>query len=120
MAARRRGSIVLFGSQAATAAAPGLAAYAAAKGAVRQLASSVALELAPYGVRVNVVSPGVIETAANRALITGGESALVDRIPLGRAGQPGELVGAIGYLLSDDASFTTGAWIDVDGGYTLI
>jgi NAD(P)-dependent dehydrogenase (short-subunit alcohol dehydrogenase family) len=60
------------------------------------------------------------KTAANRALITGGESALVGRIPLGRAGQPGELVGAIGYLLSEDASFTTGAWIDIDGGYTLI
>jgi NAD(P)-dependent dehydrogenase (short-subunit alcohol dehydrogenase family) len=120
MAARRRGSIVLFGSQAATAAAPGLAAYAAAKGAIRQLARSVALELAPYGVRVNVISPGIVETAANRSHITAGESALVDRIPLGRAGQPEELTGAINYLLSEDASFTTGAWIDIDGGYTLI
>jgi NAD(P)-dependent dehydrogenase (short-subunit alcohol dehydrogenase family) len=122
LAERKRGSIVFFGSQSANTITRGMSAYSAAKGAIKQLSRAMAVELAPYGVRVNAVSPGVTITAANVALVSAGaaESHLVDSIPLGRAGRPSEMVGAIVYLLSTESSFTTGAWIDIDGGFTLV
>ncbi len=90
-------------------------AYHAAKGAVRILTKSTALEWAQEGVRVNSVHPGFIDTPilgdANRQM-------LAEVTPMGRIGQPDDIATVIRFLASDEASFMTGAEIVVDGGYT--
>ena len=123
LAARPRGgAIVLVSSQLSLVTRPGLAHYAAAKGGVAQLVKGMAVDLAAVGVRVNAVAPGPTQTAGNAAWFDRPD--VVDEhaesIPLGRVGQPDEIAGAIVHLLSDDASFTTGATLVVDGGYTLL
>jgi len=91
--------------------------YAASKGALDTMTVGLAKEVAFDGVRVNCVRPGFIETDMHAK---GGEpdriARLKDRIPMGRGGRPEEVGQAIRWLLSDDASFTTGAFIDVGGG----
>ena len=91
--------------------------YAASKGAVDTLTVGLAKEVAGEGIRVNAVRPGLVVTDIHAA---GGEPGRVERlkatVPLGRGGQPEEVAAAILWLLSDEASFTTGAIIDVSGG----
>ena len=96
-----------------------LSHYAAAKWGLTGLTKSWAIELAPHGIRVNGIAPGVFPTDLNRSLIEGtarGEW-LKQHTPLGRFGNADELVGAAIYLLSPSASFTTGQTIVVDGGF---
>ncbi|RZS57720.1 NAD(P)-dependent dehydrogenase (short-subunit alcohol dehydrogenase family) [Microcella putealis] len=90
-------------------------AYAAAKGAVRTLTKSVALGWATQGVRVNSVHPGFVDTPI---LGETDRQMLADTTPMARIAQPEELAAAIAFLVSDDASFMTGAELVVDGGYT--
>ena len=91
--------------------------YAASKGAVDTLTVGLAKEVAGEGIRVNAVRPGLVLTDIHAA---GGEPGRVERlkssVPLGRGGQPDEVATAILWLLSDEASFTTGAILDVAGG----
>ena len=91
--------------------------YAASKGAIDSLTRGLALELAPSGIRVNAVRPGFIDTQMHA---DGGEPQRVKRLapslPLRRAGIPEEVASAIAYLLSDEASYITGSFIDVAGG----
>lgn len=91
--------------------------YAASKGAIDTLTLGLAREVASEGIRVNAVRPGLIETGIHAR---GGEPERVARlaptIPLGRGGAPEEVAAAIVWLLSDDASYTTGAIVDVSGG----
>ena len=91
--------------------------YAASKGAVDTMTVGLAKEVAGEGIRVNAVRPGLVATDIHAA---GGEPGRVERlkatVPLGRGGQPEEVAAAILWLLSDEASFTTGAIIDVSGG----
>jgi NAD(P)-dependent dehydrogenase (short-subunit alcohol dehydrogenase family) len=91
--------------------------YAASKAAIDTLTIGLAREVAGEGIRVNAVRPGVIYTGIHAA---GGEPGRVDRVkaqvPMGRGGQPEEVAKAILWLLSDEASYTTGAFIDVSGG----
>jgi NAD(P)-dependent dehydrogenase (short-subunit alcohol dehydrogenase family) len=91
--------------------------YAASKGAVDTMTVGLAKEVAAEGIRVNAVRPGLILTDIHAA---GGEPGRVERlkasVPLGRGGLPEEVAGAILWLLSDEASFTTGAIIDISGG----
>jgi NAD(P)-dependent dehydrogenase (short-subunit alcohol dehydrogenase family) len=91
--------------------------YAASKGAVDTLTVGLAKEVAGEGIRVNAVRPGLVITGIHAA---GGEPGRVERlkssVPLGRGGQPDEVATAILWLLSDEASFTTGAILDVSGG----
>lgn len=114
-----RGAIVLIASLCAVVGCDQTAAYSASKAGVLGFARSLASELGPEGVRVNTITPGVFPTALNRARIEGrprGDNSLV-RTPMGRFGDPEELVGAAAYLCGRDASFVTGTDIVVDGGF---
>jgi NAD(P)-dependent dehydrogenase (short-subunit alcohol dehydrogenase family) len=112
------GSIVLMSSAAARLGSPNLYVdYAASKGAIDTLTLGLAKELGPEGVRVNALRPGMIETEIHAS---GGEPdrgrILGATSPLGRAGKPEEVAGAAIWLISDAASYVTGALIDVSGG----
>lgn len=112
------GAIVNVSSAAARLGSPGeYVDYAASKGALDTLTVGLAKEVAAEGIRVNGVRPGFIYTEMHTA---GGEPGRVDRVknavPLQRGGQPQEVAAAILWLLSDDASFTTGHLLDVAGG----
>ena len=91
--------------------------YAASKGAIDTFTVGLAKELGPEGIRVNAVRPGIIRTEIH---VASGDPARVERIgataPLQRAGEPDEVARAILWLLSDEASYTTGALVDVSGG----
>jgi NAD(P)-dependent dehydrogenase (short-subunit alcohol dehydrogenase family) len=112
------GAIVNVSSVAARLGSPGeYVDYAASKGAIDSLTVGLAGEVAAEGIRVNAVRPGVIDTDMHAS---GGEPGRVDRIgptlPLGRGGHPEEVARAILWLLSDQASYSTGGFIDVAGG----
>lgn len=94
------------------------AAYSASKGAVVNMTRTLALEAAPHGVRVNSVAPGYIDTPMLSAVPEDVLKDLIALHPLGRLGQPSEVAKAACFLLSDDASFITGANLLVDGGFT--
>lgn len=96
------------------------AAYAASKFGVNGLTKSSAKELGPYGIRVNAVAPGVVSTDMVAQTVSDESLARLRALtPLGRTAAPAELAGAYVYLASDDASFTTGAVLSVDGGLLL-
>jgi NAD(P)-dependent dehydrogenase (short-subunit alcohol dehydrogenase family) len=95
--------------------------YCATKGALVNLTKCYAVELAQYGITVNCICPGPFETPLTRALVQGPvREDFTRRIPMGRWGDPKELVGAVLYFASDAAGFTTGAVLTVDGGWTAI
>ncbi len=115
-----KGSIINISSIYGLIGAPSAAAYQAAKGAVRLLTKAAAVDFAPFGIRVNSVHPGVIETPMTKDLLASPENAkaMLGTTILGRAAQPEEVSAAVLFLASDDASFITGAELVVDGGYT--
>lgn len=117
-----KGSIVNLGSIMSVTTGPGLTAYAASKGAVAQFTKALAAELAPKGVRVNALLPGVIATPMTQATRDNPEAIarFLAHTPMGRVGQPEELVGPILFLASDAASYVTGALLPVDGGYLTV
>jgi NAD(P)-dependent dehydrogenase (short-subunit alcohol dehydrogenase family) len=95
-----------------------LAGYSATKGAVAALTRALAVEYAPYGIRVNTVSPGFVETALTERVLRNPmiSKALVDQTPLRRFGTPEDVANVALFLASDEARFVTGAEIAVDGG----
>jgi NAD(P)-dependent dehydrogenase (short-subunit alcohol dehydrogenase family) len=109
-------SIVVIGSISASRALPRRAVYSSTKAGLEHLARSLAAELGPAGIRVNIVSPGVIETR-----FIGGDAAALrewakDRVPLGRLGASEEVATIVRYLLIDAPAYLTGSRITVDGG----
>ena len=114
------GSIVMFSSLIARRGAMNSAAYTATKGGVLGLCRALALDHARAGIRANVVSPGIADTAMPRRVMAEADLfAKGDDIPLGRIGLPEDMVEAAYFLLSDDASFVTGQDIRVNGGAGL-
>ena len=120
MQAQGGGSIVNLSSTMGQRGAPGASLYTASKHAVEGLTKSAALEGAPFGVRVNAVAPGPIETAMLDRFTGNADrkAGLVAGVPLKRAGRPQEIADAIVFAASDKASFITGQIINVNGGKT--
>lgn len=113
------GSIINLGSIMSMTAGPGLSAYAASKGAVAQLTRALAVDLAPKGVRVNALLPGVIATPMTESTRNNPQAIarFMGHTPMGRVGEPDELAGPVVFLASPAASYITGALLPVDGGY---
>lgn len=128
MIKRRRGSIVVVSSNAAGVPRHGMAAYAASKAAATMFVRSLGLELAPYGIRCNVVAPGSTRTAMQegmwsgttneKSVIAGMPETFKTGIPLGKIAEPSDISNAVMFLLSEQAGHITMADLYVDGGAT--
>jgi NAD(P)-dependent dehydrogenase (short-subunit alcohol dehydrogenase family) len=122
VAAGRGGVIISISSVAGVVGIGRLAAYGAAKAGLNQLTRVLAVELAPYQIRVNAIAPGYLENIMAGAdaehADPAKEAAILQRTPLGRRARLDELVGPVVFLASDAASYVTGAVLAVDGGYS--
>ena len=119
MIERGGGSIVNISSVAGMRAAGGSFAYSASKWAVRGMTRAAAVALGRYGIRVNSIHPGVIDTPMldeTRMVTPGNMEELLERIPLGRIAQPGEVAKLALFLASDDSAYSTGSEFIIDGG----
>ncbi len=121
MVKRQKGSIINISSVAGIQGTPGFLAYGASKWAVRGMTKGVAKELAPLGVRVNSIHPGIIDTPMLQTFEAAGEGvrdAVRTRIPLGYEAEPIHVARLALYLGSDDSAYSTGSEFIVDGGWT--
>jgi 3-oxoacyl-[acyl-carrier protein] reductase len=114
-----RGAIVHIGSVSGMRASPGQAGYSAAKGGLVAMTATVAAELAPRGIRVNTVVPGLIATGMAQRLDHRVVDRYVERVPMGRLGTAEEVAEVVLFLASPAASYVTGQAIVVDGGWSL-
>jgi len=116
----RRGRIVNIASQAAFhGSTTGHADYAASKAALVTFTVSLAREVAPQGIGVNAVAPGMMATEMSRDALAENEQRYLKRIPLGRIADPAEVAAVVVFLASDRASYVTGATVDVTGGMLM-
>jgi NAD(P)-dependent dehydrogenase (short-subunit alcohol dehydrogenase family) len=123
---RNGGAVVLNGSIVSSQGGAAISVYSATKAAVRSFARCWTIDLKDRKIRVNVVSPGPIDTPGLAGLAqssgnpTAVKEALVSRVPMGRLGTPNEIANAVSFIASDDASFVTGVEFFVDGGSAQI
>ncbi|MEA2802269.1 MAG: hypothetical protein QOG78_4418 [Rhodospirillaceae bacterium] len=119
---RTHGTVVNVASINSFTAPAGSGVYPVSKGALAQLTRALAVELAPDGVRVNAIAPGIIATAMAEPTIADPKrlEAFLTHVPMKRVGQPEELVGPTVFLCSDAASYVTGAILAVDGGFLAV
>ena len=109
-------SVVVLSSIVAARGSPGLSVYAATKAGLEGFAKSLARELGSRGIRVNAVAPGFLDTDLSASLSAENRSRIIRRTPLGRLGEPADIVGAIDFLSSARAAFITGQVLTIDGG----
>ncbi len=120
------GSIILVGSFQGRKGSPGLSAYCASKAAVRSLGRTLAQELSPRNIRVNVISPGIVDTPImdKRGLTKTQQTQAIEHLlattPIKRVAHADEIAAAMLYLASDDASFMSGANLACDGGLVQV
>lgn len=116
MKERRSGAIVNIGSGCNKVPFPNLSGYTASKGGIEMFTKSAALELGPFGIRVNCVAPGAIDTERTKAELPDFAASWARLTPLRRIGTPGDVAAAVEFLLSENASFVSGQTLSVDGG----
>jgi NAD(P)-dependent dehydrogenase (short-subunit alcohol dehydrogenase family) len=114
------GSIILIASVAGSKGFEGGSVYSATKAAIRSFARSWTVDLKNRKIRVNAISPGVIETPMSAELSEQLKTILVSAVPMGRMGRPDEIAKAVAFLASDDSSYMTGIELFVDGGLAQI
>jgi glucose 1-dehydrogenase len=120
MAVKKPGKIINISSVHEDLPFPHFTSYCASKGGMKMMMRNLSIELAPYGITVNNIAPGAIETPINTALLNDPSElkALLANIPLGRLGKVNDVAGAAVFLASADADYITGTTIVVDGGLT--
>lgn len=119
---QKSGVIINISSLGSQVVVPNMAAYCASKGAVNTLTRAVALELAPFGVRVNAVAPGHIDTAGNVALVEGSaerRERYFSRVAFGRLGRIEEIANMVVFLASDECPYLTGQTLYIEGGLMM-
>jgi 3-oxoacyl-[acyl-carrier protein] reductase len=116
MMTERRGAIVNVSSLSGITGLPGQTNYAAAKGGVNAFTRALAQELAPFGIRVNAVAPGLVESDLASGITGEQREKLLRNIPMRRMGTPGEVASVVHFLASDAASYITGEIVKVTGG----
>jgi glucose 1-dehydrogenase len=120
MAVKKHGKIINISSVHEELPFPHFTSYCASKGGMKMMMRNLAIELAPYGITVNNIAPGAIETPINSALLNDPPKlkALLENIPLARLGQVSDVAGVAAFLASRDADYITAATVVVDGGLT--
>lgn len=116
--AQRPGRIVNISSVHEDMAFPGFTTYCCSKGGMRMFMRNLAMELGPLGININNVAPGAISTPINKALLEDKPKlkALLNNIPVGRLGTPGDVAGLVAWLVSDEAAYVSGSTFVIDGG----
>ena len=120
MMRRRHGRIVNITSIVGVTGNPGQANYAASKAGMIGMTKSMAAEVAARGVTLNCIAPGFVRSPMTDALSEQQQAGLLERIPAGRIGEPGDIAGAAVFLASDEAAWVTGQTIHVNGGMAMI
>jgi 3-oxoacyl-[acyl-carrier protein] reductase len=120
MIEQKRGCIVVVSSGASRTPSEGLSAHSTAKSGLDAFVKSLALELGPYGIRANIVSPGLTLTDATQWLPQEQKDASAQQVPLRRNGLPEDIASAILLLASEQANFITGAYLPVSGGVQML
>ena len=113
------GSIVNIASVAGKEGNPSMAPYSASKGGIITLTKTLGKELAASGIRVNAVSPALLETDMARSMTPEQRTFLTSKIPMGRLGRPEEVAAVVKFLVSGEASFVTGQCYDISGGRSV-